>query len=496
MSSIGSFFSHNMTGVFFVYGLAFFAMGLAVALELRRPSRLLLAHSLVYLAAFGLLHSVTEWADMFGLIQVQSGTSDPVVFLQALKLFSLVGSTLLLIQFGVSLLKGGRSGYAWLGWLPVGLLLAWLTVSVGFSMAGEGLSSWPGQADIWARYILYFPGCLIAALGLVDQLPALRGSGQEGLGLSYRAAAAAFGLSAVLCGLIVPAGAYFPASALNYDSFAGLVGLPVQLFRATMAILIAIFVVKILRVFEVEHQRQLEAANRELEEKVLRRTGEIETLHRQLERLAVLEERDRIAREMHDGLAQVLALLNLKIRSVDSLLPKGKIEQASRELQEMGRNVQDAYTDVRESIFGLRLAAKDHGDLALDLSDYVRQFGQQNDLLARLEAEGLAEVEMPPGTETQLLRIVQEALSNVRKHAEATRAGVTVKSDGRMVLVVVEDDGVGFDATEVERRDGQHFGLETMRERAEGVGGTVEVDSEPGRGTRIVVRLPAGGQGG
>ncbi|MBI4287155.1 MAG: histidine kinase, partial [Chloroflexi bacterium] len=93
-------------------------------------------------------------------------------------------------------------------------------------------------------------------------------------------------------------------------------------------------------------------------------------------------------------------------------------------------------------------------------------------------------------TEVQVIRIIQEALTNVRKHARASHAWVRIGSEGDQVVVSIEDDGQGFDATRIKRGDWPHFGLQTMKERAESVRGTLEIASNPGRGTRLVFKVP------
>ncbi|MCL5960707.1 MAG: sensor histidine kinase, partial [Chloroflexi bacterium] len=219
-------------------------------------------------------------------------------------------------------------------------------------------------------------------------------------------------------------------------------------------------------------------------------------LYDQVQSLAVLEERDRIAREMHDGLAQVLGYLNLKTKTVQSMLPRGKVEQAQVELVDMEKVIQDAYADVRESIFGLRTSVASTLEFIPTLAEYCRKFSQQSNLSTTLDPDGLVDMRLSPAAEVQLVRIIQEALANVRKHAKATNACVKFQPCQDMVSIVVEDNGQGFDLREAQRKEGQHFGLQTMRERAESVGGTLDIDSTPGKGTSVIVKLPVEGEGG
>ena len=125
------------------------------------------------------------------------------------------------------------------------------------------------------------------------------------------------------------------------------------------------------------------------------------------------------------------------------------------------------------------------------LRAYLEKYGHQAGIAARLETELHAEPALAPRAEVQVIRVIQEALTNVRKHADATSAVVRLSSDRDGTILSIEDDGRGFDlgSTLLDREGG--FGLHTMRERMELVGGTLEIESARGRGTRVIARLPA-----
>ena len=224
----------------------------------------------------------------------------------------------------------------------------------------------------------------------------------------------------------------------------------------------------------------------------------MQKLSREVERLAVLEERDRLAREIHDGVAQVLASMLVRLDTVEGLAERGRIEELRQEVGELRRASGEAYADVREAIADLRARAEP-GLLGLRqaLTDYVSQFGDRAGLAATFEAqapEGWT-AELQPVAEVQLLRIVQEALANVRKHAHATRVAVRFWFEANAWHVSVEDDGIGFDPTApVSAQRGSQLGLQIMRERAESLGGRTDVSSEPGHGTRVHAQVPAGAQ--
>ncbi len=145
---------------------------------------------------------------------------------------------------------------------------------------------------------------------------------------------------------------------------------------------------------------------------------------------------------------------------------------------------------MREAILGLRTSISPSVGLVHTLQEYLRHFSQQSGIPVRLVIDDQARLELQPSAEIQLLRIIQEALANVRKHARASLGWVRIRIRGERATIVVEDDGQGFDLAQVGEGEGLHFGLQTMKERAEGVGGRLRVVSQPGHGTRVVVRLP------
>lgn len=207
----------------------------------------------------------------------------------------------------------------------------------------------------------------------------------------------------------------------------------------------------------------------------------------QMQNMAILEERERISREMHDGLAQVLGYLCAKTQSALNLLRTGQQVETAATLREIENIAQEAYVEVREAILGLRTTVSPGTGLIPSLTEYLHRFSRQFGIDARLVLPSETDIRLAPGTEVQLLRIIQEGLNNIRKHAEARHAWVRFRLADDTAIVVIEDDGHGFDASRI---NGKHFGLETMRERAEAVGGSFSVDTAPGCGTRLTVRLP------
>jgi len=214
-------------------------------------------------------------------------------------------------------------------------------------------------------------------------------------------------------------------------------------------------------------------------------------LYHQLRYLASLEERDRLAREMHDHLAQSLGYLNVRAAMTDDLLSAGKYEQALENLHELKRAAKIVYKDVREEIFNLRTAVIHPKSFFTTLQDYLAEYRTYYGVNVELMVEATQLFDFEPETGSQLLRIIQEALGNVRKHSGASYVRVHFHMEGDTVLACIEDNGQGFIPGQAAEVNGQHYGLQIMRERAESVGGSLILESQPGQGTRVLVRLPA-----
>jgi len=204
---------------------------------------------------------------------------------------------------------------------------------------------------------------------------------------------------------------------------------------------------------------------------------------------AVLAERERIAREMHDSLAQVLGVTHLRLRALDAREEVISNPGVAVELSELADICEDAYQDVREAILGLRDSSKIGRGLQDDLRAYLSKYTQQCKIETSLESHLNHELSLSPRAEVHLIRVIQEALTNVRKHSGAKSVVVSVTESDARTTFVVEDDGHGFDqgGSSLER-DG--FGLFTMRERMALLDGTLAIDSTPGGGTRVIASVP------
>lgn len=202
--------------------------------------------------------------------------------------------------------------------------------------------------------------------------------------------------------------------------------------------------------------------------------------------LAMLQERGRLGREIHDGLAQLLGTLPLWADEVREAYARGEEDLMLAALGKIERAADDAYASLREEILGLRTTSIQESGLSDIIRDFLDRFSRQWGLETELRLEN-GDWSLTPSAEMQLLRVIQEALSNVRRHAEAQRVEVSFNRDTANLHVTVCDDGKGFDPQAVSEG---HHGLRIMQERLTGVGGALSVESESGKGTCIHIDVP------
>jgi len=222
---------------------------------------------------------------------------------------------------------------------------------------------------------------------------------------------------------------------------------------------------------------------RRLQAEALAREQDILTMN------AVMRERERLSRELHDGVAQLVAHLLLRLDTIKELVESDRPRDAGAELERLHGVAHEIYDDIGESIAGLRTNVTERG-LVRALQDYVDQFEERHRIPTSLRADAAAD-RLPPLAALQLFRLIQEALTNVRKHAAAHEATVTLTSDESGQLhVVIADDGLGFLPIPQTNGKARPLGLMSMRERVEDLGGTFQVTSRPGSGTRVAATIP------
>ena len=218
-------------------------------------------------------------------------------------------------------------------------------------------------------------------------------------------------------------------------------------------------------------------------------------LQDELQHLAVQGERERIAREMHDGLAQMPAYVNTKSQAIEALLLEGRVDEARLHLSQLAAAARSVYVDVREAILSLSTPVPADRGVAAALEEYAALFAESSKLAVPFRASPESvNAAVSAAAQAEVFSIAREALTNVRKHARANRVSLGLTVEGDSLVLRIADDGVGFEAELLAAgpESWPHFGLAGMRERAESIGGGIVFRSRPGEGTQIELHVPVG----
>ena len=205
--------------------------------------------------------------------------------------------------------------------------------------------------------------------------------------------------------------------------------------------------------------------------------------------IAIMTERRRLGRELHDGEGQVWSYLILQFQALRNMFKEGRRREADARLAKLIELAGGINEDVRESIVGLKSSPEEKG-LISTLRDFVSWYEKSFGICARLSVAEDATIGFSPLVNLQVLRIIQETMTNTRKYANASEVNVKLFRDADETVIVVSDDGEGFSVAEREDGSQNHYGIEIMRERATEIGGRLEVESTPGCGTVVTLRLP------
>jgi two-component system sensor histidine kinase DegS len=251
------------------------------------------------------------------------------------------------------------------------------------------------------------------------------------------------------------------------------IGRPVENLLVTFVALVLAYIF-VETLFKVLRRLQAEASARERDILVMN---------------AVMHERERLSRELHDGVAQLVADLLLRLDTIKELVKAGRQQEAEAELEQLHGVADEIYEDIGESITGLRTNVTERG-LIRALQDYLDQFEERYQIPVSLQTDDVAD-QLSSLTAMQVFRLIQEALTNVRKHSRAREATVALSSNGPDQLrVVIVDDGHGFTPGSQKNGNARPLGLTTMQERVEALGGTFDVNSQLGSGTQVTATIP------
>lgn len=476
--------------VFFLYGLAFFCMGLAVTIELAHASDPRLRHAFRPLAVFGFLHGAHEWLEMWEILGILPGQYTVPILWGSIDLILLTFSFLSLGAFGVYLIAKSQQAQRYSMLVPLAMIAIWglgmLLIRNRFPLEQDLLH----VSHAWTRYSLALPASILACAGLIYQQREFRLAGMARFGRDSLWAAIAF-LWYGLAGQTFPAESPLPPSnVFNQELFFDVFGFPVQLLRATTAVLAAVFIIRVLRSFEVETRRRianLQAAR--LEESQRREALKGEMLRRIV--AAQESERQRIARELHDETGQALTALGLGLRGIASSFENDD-DKASANIKQLQQLVDHSLQELQRLISDLRPSHLDDLGLGATLRWYGSEIEKRLPLEVKVSVRD-EKVDLSTEMKTTMFRIAQEALTNVIKHAAADRAKVSLIYELKGVHLEIVDDGVGFNQNALNFSTRPSWGLIGMQERTKLLGGKFEINSIQNVGTRVEVYIPYDG---
>lgn len=475
--------------VYFFYGLAFFTMGLQVALENGKTSDQRLRHALRPLIVFGLIHGVHEWVEMLARIAPTLGLTFESPLYNSARLVILSFSFLSLAAFGIYLLAEGERFQRLALTIPVTLEALWVFGLFNLRGNTPPAELW-NVVDVWTRYSLGLPAALLAAVGLIFQQRSFRRAGLIQFGQDALWAAVAFAVYGLVGQLFVHASALPPSNFLNQDLFQAWFGFPVQLLRAGTAIIAAFFVIRFLRASQVELERQLAL----LDDARKTEAAERETLRTELFRRVVAAqeaERQRIARDLHDDIGQSLTAIGLGLGSLKKKIGDSPENSAAAAIfSSLEEILNQSIEGLQRSIADLRPSHLDDLGLPAALRWYSNLLHERSSLQFQVEVRG-TEREITPTVKIALFRVIQEALNNILKHASAEHVRIGLEFARESILISVRDDGRGFDTKNARAAQGRSsLGLIGMEERANLLGGKFFLQSWPGGGTLIEVQVP------
>ena len=461
---------NHMDMVFFIYGLSFFSLGMSVFFQVRKGSDFRIGHHLWLLAAFGFLHGLNEWMDLFLMIKTVSWTARGIQVVEAIRFFIGQTSYIFLLQFGMMLLCAKRR-YRWLPKVSLGACILLVAIFLFQGYRVEFSEAWVLRSDVAMRYLLAFPGASLTAFAFfvarrdpeiarLDTPSVSRG--MSGLGISFL-------IYAILAGLVVKPSDFFPASVLNYTTFINITGLPVQFFRAGCAVSMVFFLSRVLNVFEYEAAHKLDNAYREI----------IRISNR---------EQMRIGQDLHDDLGQQLTGIAYMSRALSKKLQTQSLDEADDILMQIRTLLDRSIDTTRNLSRGLCPVSIEKEGLGFALQELAGNTEKIFGVSCSVHIDDTLKISSNE-TSIQLFRIAQEAVTNAVKHGHARKIDIAMTRGHRVITFYVVDDGSGITD---KAREQSGMGLEIMRYRAGVLGGQLKVRQRSHGGTLVVVRLRNG----
>ena len=454
--------SNSWPALYFVYGLSFFVMGvLALNQQGYRVSNIALIKYIKYLGYFGVVHGISEWMSMILAMQFYPRYE---IWIYIFKIFLKAVSSCLLMNFGLNIIDIEGKSKKYIKVLPIFLFVIWTIGFLAASMRFTGNFSWLPVYSIITRYVIGFPADILTAIGLYKQGKRIDDV-FVGTHLKFNLLAMSFIIYSLLSGLLVNKADFFPANILNKELFFNLFGFPVEVGRTTLAIIISILFTKIIRIISWE-----------MEEQILRMSMQ----------QGMEQERAKMGRDLHDCIIQDLFAIGLQVNNY--MVDEDDQEKLSQ-IKNIRDNINGTILKIRDFIGNVSTKEIEMNQLKDCLLELIDSFKVNYFLNVDFDynVNTISTGYLSSGKLTQVYYIVQEVLSNIVKHANATLAKVEIKSNINLVKITVADNGKGFNLKEIHNFKG--YGLKTIKERVALTDGTLKIESSS-KGTRISISIP------
>jgi signal transduction histidine kinase len=378
-------------------------------------------------------------------------------------------SFMFIFWLGIRLITDYYEKFSFLKVVGAVISLTWIGMAV-YTLGFSENQLYLAVADNLSRYLFAFPGFLLAAIGLWAQIRDVEVFKIPSLVNNLKGLAITFFVGAFIVGMVANEPVLWPAQILNRRTFLDALGVPVIFFRSWVLVFITFFVLRTVDIFEIEREYRLEDA---------------------LRKQVLLNERERFARELHDGIIQSIYGVGLKLEQA-SILAEKRQDESKKQIVLAKSDLNQVIQDIRDYIQELQPEDFSCVSLREGISQLVREFRENMVIQPGLSFEGQQCGELNIMQINNVLQVLRELLTNVAKHSRAAEVQVKVIFKDQDIVIRVGDNGIGFDSESLrtENRGGEKQGLKNIFYRVGMLQGTVIFNTAPGQGTRYEITLP------
>lgn len=454
--TVNAFLEQHQYFLRFMYGLLYFSFGLSVFIHSRRFSRLILAKSLPWLGGFGILTAVYEWGKIYIAFSMEYRSQDYFVLFQILHQLILALSLTSLFQFGIELLRPFEERLRWVRLVPSFVFGLWLfgPFIIGFSLIPD-INDWVSFVSGTAARFICIPASVLSVVGLIHQqrrqIKPMKIPHMDTITRFAAGALAAYGLFG---GVFGPKSFLKPGIFLTFDSFTNFVGIPPHVFLSIAGVILFISFTRILEIFDIETEVMI----RNMEEAQV-----------------VANERERMARDLHDGALQQVYASGLLAQS----LKRHVKPENHKDADQLVNAINQAISQLREFLPQQKSDVVTV-DLAGALLPKIEEAKHYIQVKTIWDIEALSPLSIDRAR--HLTAFLNEAMSNAIRHSKSTEMDILVQYHDNLLVIEVRDFGEGISPAAE-----QGYGLKNMRDRARLLGAELHIESERKVGT--VVRL-------